>query len=158
MPPNLNDWGDLLKGSEWKIFKNWIKIRIFFLFFRLNRYIKKKRMLAKNKYYVRKKHGPKPYGMNLPDESSISSRKIITMKMRQNLGHFGTNRVKVVIARYRFSSDIVKTLRIYYVIILECMCEVSKLLTIQIPRKLTLTKNFKKRLNTEFPCHAKIFN
>ena len=35
--------------------------------------------------------------------------------------------VKVIIAGYRFSSDIVKTLPIYYFMLLEYMCEVSKL-------------------------------
>ena len=31
------------------------------------------------------------------------------------------------------------------------MCKISKLLTIQNPRKLSLKKKLKKRLNTEFP-------
>ena len=51
----------------------------------------------------------------------------------------------------RFYSDIVKTLPTYYFMLLEYMCEVSKLLTIQNPRKLSLKKRLKMRLNTEFP-------
>ena len=35
--------------------------------------------------------------------------------------------------------------------LLEYMCKVAKLLTVQNPRKLSLEKKFKKRLNTEFP-------
>ena len=59
--------------------------------------------------------------------------------------------VKAVIARYPFSLDIVKTSPIYYFMLLEYMCEVLKLLTIWNPRKLSLKKKLKKRLNTEFP-------
>ena len=50
-------------------------------------------MLPKNKHHIRKEHGLKSWGMDFPGDSKISSRKIITMKMRQNLGHFGTKRV-----------------------------------------------------------------
>ena len=50
--------------------------------------------VAKNKHHIRKEHGPKPWGMGSSGVSLISSRKIITMKMRQSLGHFGTKRVK----------------------------------------------------------------
>ena len=49
---------------------------------------------------------------------------------------------KVVIARYRLSSDIVKTLPIRYFMLLEYMCEVSKLLIVQDPRKLSLKQIF----------------
>ena len=59
--------------------------------------------------------------------------------------------LKVVIAMYRFSSDVVKTLPIYYFKLLEYMCEVLKLLTIQNPREFSFKKNLTKRLNTEFP-------
>ena len=52
---------------------------------------------------------------------------------------------------YRFFSDIIENLHIHYVMLLEYMCQVSKLLTIQNPRKLSLKKLLKKRLNTEFP-------
>ena len=38
----------------------------------------------------------KSWSMCLPGDSSNSSRKIITMKMRQSLGHFGTKRVKLI--------------------------------------------------------------
>ena len=47
---------------------------------------------------------------------------------------------KVIIARYLFSLDIVKTLHVYYFMLIEYMCEVSKLLTIQNPTKLPLKK------------------
>ena len=57
---------------------------------------------------------------------------------------------KVVIVRYRFSSDIVETSPIYCFMLLEYMCEVLKLLTIQYPKKLLLKKKLKKKLNTEF--------
>ena len=57
---------------------------------------------------------------------------------------------KAVIARYRFSLDIVRTLPIYYFMPFEYMCEVSKLFTIRNPRKLSFKKKLKKRLNTEF--------
>ena len=50
----------------------------------------------------------------------------------------------------RFSSNFVKTWPIYYFMLLEYMRKVSKILTIQNPRKLSLKKKFKKRLNTEF--------
>ena len=53
-------------------------------------------MVAKNKHHIRKEHGLTPSGMGFPRDSSISSRRIITMKMRQNLRHFGTKRVKNV--------------------------------------------------------------
>ena len=43
-------------------------------------------MVAKNKHHIRKKHGPKPWGVWFPADSAISSRKIITIKMRQSLG------------------------------------------------------------------------
>ena len=32
--------------------------------------------------------------MDFPEDSSISSKKTITMKIRKNLGHFGTEQVK----------------------------------------------------------------
>ena len=51
-------------------------------------------MAARNKHHIWKKRDPKPWNMGFPGDSSISSRKIITMKMRQNLGHFGMKRVK----------------------------------------------------------------
>ena len=35
--------------------------------------------------------------------------------------------------------------------LIEYMCDVSKLLTVQNPRKWSLKKKLKKRLNTEFP-------
>ena len=53
--------------------------------------------------------------------------------------------LKVVIMRYQFSSDIVKTLPIYYIMLLENMCEVLKLLTIQNPRKLSLKIKMKQK-------------
>ena len=49
-------------------------------------------------------------------------------------GCLGKTEIEVVIAKYRFSSDIVKILPIYYIVLLEYMCEVLKLLTIQNPR------------------------
>ena len=52
---------------------------------------------------------------------------------------------------YRFSLDIVKTLPIYYLMLLEYMWAVTKLLTIRNSRKLSLKKQLKNRLNTEFP-------
>ena len=63
----------------------------------------------------------------------------------------GNSRFKHWKTRLFYSSHVVKTLPIYYFMLLECMCEVSKLLIIQNPRKLSLKKKFKKRLNTEFP-------
>ena len=63
--------------------------------------------------------------------------------------------LKVIIARDRFYLDIVKTLPIYYFMLFEYMCEVPKLLTIQNPGKLSLKKQLKKRLNTEFPMLCK---
>ena len=60
-------------------------------------------------------------------------------------------RIKVVIARNRFSSHIVETLSIYYSMLVEYMFQLSKLLTVQNSRNLSLKKKFKKRLNTEFP-------
>ena len=68
--------------------------KFFRFFFVLSAILKKWRMLAKNKHNIRKGHGPKPWDMRFPGDLSISSRKIITMKMRQTLGHFGTKRVK----------------------------------------------------------------
>ena len=53
---------------------------------------------------------------------------------------------KVVIAGNLFSSDIVKLLLIYYYMLLEYMCKVSKLLIIQNPRKLSLKKEVKHRI------------
>ena len=58
--------------------------------------------------------------------------------------------LKVLLARYLFFSDIVKTLLISYFMLLEYMCKVSQLLTIQDPRKSLLKKRLEKRLNTEF--------
>ena len=58
-------------------------------------------MLAKNKYHIRKEHGPKSWGMGFPGDSLISARKIITMNMRQNLGDFGTKRVEQKLAERR---------------------------------------------------------
>ena len=55
---------------------------------------------------------------------------------------------KVVIARYRFSLDSVKTLHTYYLTLLECMCKVSELLTTRNSKKLSLNKNL---LYTGFP-------
>ena len=52
-------------------------------------------MVAENKHHIRKKDGSKPSDMGFPGDSSISSKKIITMKTRQSLGHFGTNRDKL---------------------------------------------------------------
>ena len=47
---------------------------------------------------------------------------------------------------------IVETLPSCYFMLLDYMCEVSKLLTVQNPRKISLKKKkLKKRLNTEFP-------
>ena len=57
--------------------------------------------------------------------------------------------LKVVIRRYLFSSDIIEISPVYYLMLLEYMSEVSKLLTIQISRKLSLKKKLKKWLNTE---------
>ena len=51
----------------------------------------------------------------------------------------------------RFFSDIVEILPIYYFMLLEYIGEVSKLLAIQNLSKLSLEKELKKRLNTEFP-------
>ena len=56
--------------------------------------------------------------------------------------------LKVVIARYRFSLDIVETLHIHYLTLLECMCKFSELLTTQNPKKSSLNKNL---LYTGFP-------
>ena len=53
---------------------------------------------------------------------------------------------ELVIARYRFSSDIVETLPSYYFMLLEYMCEVSILLTIQSPRKIIIKKKVKKEV------------
>ena len=64
---------------------------------------------------------------------------------------------KVVIVRYQFYSDILKTSPIYYFMLLEYMCEVSKLMTIQKQRKLSLKKRVKKRLNTESPMLREIW-
>ena len=50
-------------------------------------------MKAKNKHHIRTEHGPKPWDMNFPGDLSISARKIITMKTRQNLGHFVTQQI-----------------------------------------------------------------
>ena len=61
------------------------------------------------------------------------------------------NAIKVVIAMYRFSSDIVKTLPIYYFTLLEYVCEVLKSMIIQNPRKPWMKKKLKNRLNMEFP-------
>ena len=58
---------------------------------------------------------------------------------------------KVVIARYRFCSDIIETLPIHHLMFLKYMCEVSKLLTIQNTIKLSLKKQLKKRLKPAFP-------
>ena len=43
-------------------------------------------MLPKHKH-IRKENGPKLCGMNFTGDPSSFSRKIITFKMRQNLGH-----------------------------------------------------------------------
>ena len=50
-------------------------------------------MVAKNKHHIRKEHGLKLWGIEFHGNSLIFSRKIIRMKMRQNLGYFGTKRV-----------------------------------------------------------------
>ena len=55
---------------------------------------KKWRMLAKSKHHIWKEHGLKLWDMAFPGDSSIFSRKIVTMKIRQDLGHFSTKRVK----------------------------------------------------------------
>ena len=52
--------------------------------------------------------------------------------------------VEIVIARYQGSSHIVKTLTIYYFMLIEYMREISKLLIIHIPTKLKLKKKLKK--------------
>ena len=57
------------------------------------------------------------------------------------LAFFADLQVKVVIARYRFSSDIHKTLPIYCFTLFEYMGKVSKLLTTENPRKLSQEKN-----------------
>ena len=54
------------------------------------------------------------------------------------------------IRQLQFSLDVVKTLAIHYFMLLECMCEVLKLLTTQNPKKI-LKIELKKGLNTEFP-------
>ena len=57
-----------------------MKIRIFFVFFPpLTAIFKKWRMLAAKKHHIQKEHGPKPWGMGFPGDSSISSGNIITM-------------------------------------------------------------------------------
>ena len=58
---------------------------------------------------------------------------------------------KVVSARDRFYSKIAQILPIYYLRLLEYMCEVSRLLTVQDARKLSLKNKLKQRLNMEFP-------
>ena len=61
---------------------------------------------------------------------------------KKKISKFNLNLLKVFIARDRFSSDIVEILPICYFMLLKFMCEVSKLLTIQISRKLSLQKKF----------------
>ena len=65
----------------------------FRFFFVLTAIFKKWRTSAQNKHHISKDLGPKPWDMGFLSDSSISSRKIITMKMLQDLGHFGTKRV-----------------------------------------------------------------
>ena len=65
----------------------------FCFFFVLNAIFKKWGMVAK-KHHIQKEHGPKPWGMSFPGGSSISSGKIMPMKMRQGVRHFDTKRVK----------------------------------------------------------------
>ena len=57
-------------------------------------------MVAENKHHIRKEHVPKQWGMGFPGDSSISSRKIVTMKMRQNLGHFVTKLVNAFLFKF----------------------------------------------------------
>ena len=47
---------------------------------------------------------------------------------------------QVFCATLWFSSDIVETLPTYYFMLLEYMCEVSKILTVQKSRKLSVKK------------------
>ena len=75
-------------GSNQKI---WIKLSIISVFTAM---FKKRRMVAKNKHHILKEPGLIPWGMGFLDDSSISSRKMTAMKMRPNLGHFGTKRIK----------------------------------------------------------------
>ena len=86
MPPEPNDWSDPLKNKK-KLNQNQDYFRFFFVF-------KKWHMVAKNKHHIRKEHGPKPWSMGFPGNLSFSFRKIITLKMRQNLEQFGTKRIK----------------------------------------------------------------
>ena len=71
-----------------------MEIPIHMLFSVLTAIFKKWRMISANKQHILKQHGAKPKGMDFPGDSSIFSKKIITIKMRQNLGNFGTKRVK----------------------------------------------------------------
>ena len=50
--------------------------------------------------HIRKEHGRKPWGMGYPGDTSTSSRKVITMKMRQNLGHSVRDRL----SRFKFGT------------------------------------------------------
>ena len=50
---------------------------------------------------------------------------------------------KAVITEYQLSSDIVKTLPIYYFMLLEYIWEFSKLLITQDSKKLSLKENWK---------------
>ena len=59
--------------------------------------------------------------------------------------------LQVLMARYRFFVDIVETLRIYYFMLLEYVCKVSKLLTIQKSRERFEKNRLKMRLNMKFP-------
>ena len=53
-------------------------------------------ILAKNKHHIWKELGPKPCRIDFTGDSLIFSRKIITVKIQQNLGHFGAKRVNYV--------------------------------------------------------------
>ena len=64
-------------------------MRIFSVFFFvLTAILKKLCMVAKNKHHIGKEHGPKPWAIGFTGDSSISTRQIIMMKMRQSLGLF----------------------------------------------------------------------
>ena len=47
-------------------------------------------MLDKNKHHIRKEQRSKLWGMGFPGDACVSSRIIVTTKMRRNSGHFGT--------------------------------------------------------------------
>ena len=53
---------------------------------------------------------------------------------------------KLVIAKYRFSSDIVKTLRIYYFMLLEHMCKVFEIIDHPESEEIINEKKVKKEV------------